>query len=176
MRRRPTPRCWCESAPLGAKHNLEHLIKSISKNGGRSSYRGMLQVTPKAAGCRSKVVCDALMLDEDSRSDTYPTMEIGNSTADLEHEASVSKVSGDQLFYLMSRGHTEEEAMGMIVNGFFEPLPESSLWNMPLNSTVSLNWKWRARLDDIVPRCHRSKSIRTPLALHAMVKGPSRRC
>ena len=111
------------------------LSKSISKNGGRSSYRGMLQVTPKAAGCRSKVVCDALMLDEDSRSDTYPTMEIGNSTADLEHEASVSKVSGDQLFYLMSRGHTEEEAMGMIVNGFFEPFTRE----LPMEYAVELN-------------------------------------
>lgn len=111
------------------------LSKSISKNGGRSSYRGMLQVTPKASGCRSKVVCDALMLDEDSRSDTYPTMEIGNSTADLEHEASVSKVSGDQLFYLMSRGHSEEEAMGMIVNGFFEPFTRE----LPMEYAVELN-------------------------------------
>ena len=111
------------------------LSKSISKGGGRSSYRGMLQVTPKAHGCRSKVVCDALMLDEDSRSDTYPTMEIGNSTADLEHEASVSKVSGDQLFYLMSRGHSEEEAMGLIVNGFFEPFTRE----LPMEYAVELN-------------------------------------
>ena len=72
----------------------------------------MLQVTPKAHGCRSKVICDALMLDSDSQSDTYPTMEVGNSSADLEHEASVSKVSNDQLFYLMSRGHSEEEVNG----------------------------------------------------------------
>ena len=111
------------------------LSKSISKGGGRSSYRGMLQVTPKANGCRSKVVCDALMLDEDSRSDTYPTMEIGNSTADLEHEASVSKVSSDQLFYLMSRGHSEEEAMGLIVNGFFEPFTRE----LPMEYAVELN-------------------------------------
>jgi Fe-S cluster assembly protein SufB len=111
------------------------LSKSISKGGGRSSYRGMLQVTPKANGCRSKVVCDALMLDEDSRSDTYPTMEIGNSTADLEHEASVSKISGDQLFYLMSRGHSEEEAMGLIVNGFFEPFTRE----LPMEYAVELN-------------------------------------
>ena len=111
------------------------LSKSISKNGGRSSYRGMLQVMPKASGCRSKVVCDALILDESSRSDTYPTMEIGNSTADLEHEASVSKVSGDQLFYLMSRGFTEEEAMGLIVNGFFEPFTRE----LPMEYAVELN-------------------------------------
>jgi len=111
------------------------LSKSISKDGGRSSYRGMLQVTPKSDGCRSKIVCDALMLDNDSRSDTYPTMEVGNPTADLEHEASVSKVSGDQLFYLMSRGFTEEEAMGLIVNGFFEPFTRE----LPMEYAVELN-------------------------------------
>ena len=111
------------------------LSKSISKNGGRSSYRGMLQVMPKASGCRSKVVCDALILDENSRSDTYPTMEIGNSSADLEHEASVSKVSSDQLFYLMSRGFTEEAAMGLIVNGFFEPFTRE----LPMEYAVELN-------------------------------------
>ena len=111
------------------------LSKSISKNGGRSSYRGMLQVMPKADSCRSKVVCDALILDENSRSDTYPTMEIGNSSADLEHEASVSKVSSDQLFYLMSRGFTEEAAMGLIVNGFFEPFTRE----LPMEYAVELN-------------------------------------
>jgi Fe-S cluster assembly protein SufB len=111
------------------------LSKSISKNGGRSSYRGMLQVTPKASGCRSKVVCDALMLDADSQSDTYPTMEVGNASADLEHEASVSKVSNDQLFYLMSRGHSEVEAMGLIVNGFFEPFTRE----LPMEYAVELN-------------------------------------
>lgn len=111
------------------------LSKSISKNGGRSSYRGLLQVTPKAEGCRSKIVCDALILDDISRSDTYPTMEIGNATADLEHEASVSKISGDQLFYLMSRGFSEKEAMGMIVNGFFEPFTRE----LPMEYAVELN-------------------------------------
>ena len=111
------------------------LSKSISKNGGRSSYRGMLQVMPKADSCRSKVVCDALILDENSRSDTYPTMEIGNSSADLEHEASVSKVSSDHLFYLMSRGFTEEAAMGLIVNCFFEPFTRE----LPMEYAVELN-------------------------------------
>tara|TARA_B100000424_G_scaffold168937_1_gene130005 strand:- start:1386 stop:2795 length:1410 start_codon:yes stop_codon:yes gene_type:complete len=111
------------------------LSKSISKNGGRSTYRGILQVTPKSHGCRSKVICDALMLDPESQSDTYPTMEVGNSSADLEHEASVSKVSNDQLFYLMARGHSEEEAMGMIVNGFFEPFTRE----LPMEYAVELN-------------------------------------
>lgn len=111
------------------------LSKSISKKGGRSSYRGLLQVTPKSTGCRSKIVCDALILDDNSRSDTYPTMEIGNSTADLEHEASVSKVSSDQLFYLMSRGFTEDAAMGLIVNGFFEPFTRE----LPMEYALELN-------------------------------------
>lgn len=111
------------------------LSKSISKYGGRSSYRGLLKVSPKAKNCRSKVVCDALLLDEDSQSDTYPTMEIGNASSDLEHEASVSKVSDDQLFYLMSRGHAEDEAMAMIVNGFFEPFTRE----LPMEYAVELN-------------------------------------
>ena len=75
------------------------------------------------------------MLDPESQSDTYPTMEVGNSSADLEHEASVSKVSNDQLFYLMARGHSEEEAMGMIVNGFFEPFTRE----LPMEYAVELN-------------------------------------
>ena len=75
------------------------------------------------------------MLDADSQSDTYPTMEVGNSSADLEHEASVSKVSNDQLFYRMSRGHSEEEAMGLIVNGFFEPFTRE----LPMEYAVELN-------------------------------------
>lgn len=111
------------------------LSKSISKDGGRSSYRGLVQVSPKAHGCRAKVVCDALMLDPESRSDTYPTMEVRNPTADLEHEASVSKISNDQLFYLQTRGFTEEEAMGLIVNGFFEPFTRE----LPMEYAVELN-------------------------------------
>ena len=111
------------------------LSKSICKDGGRASYRGLLRVSPKAHNCRSKIVCDALVLDENSQSDTYPTMEVGNSSADLEHEASVSKVSGDQLFYLMCRGHSEDEAMGLIVNGFFEPFTRE----LPMEYAVELN-------------------------------------
>jgi len=111
------------------------VAKSISKEGGRSSYRGLVKISKKAHNSRSKIVCDAIMLDEDSRSDTYPTMEIENSSADIEHEASVSKVSGDQLFYLMSRGFTEHEAMGLIVNGFFEPFTKE----LPMDYAVELN-------------------------------------
>ena len=111
------------------------VAKSISKDGGRSSYRGLIKISKKAHNSRSKIVCDAIMLDADSRSDTYPTMEIENSSADIEHEASVSKVSGDQLFYLMSRGFTETESMGLIVNGFFEPFTKE----LPMDYAVELN-------------------------------------
>jgi len=111
------------------------LAKSISKEGGRSSYRGLVKISKNAHNSRSKIVCDAIMLDKDSRSDTYPTMEIENSSADIEHEASVSKVSGEQLFYLMSRGFTEQDAMGLIVNGFFEPFTKE----LPMDYAVELN-------------------------------------
>ena len=96
--------------------------KSISSGGGRTSYRGLVRVEDDAYGCRSHVQCDALILDEDSVSDTYPYMEVGTRDAEIGHEATVSKVADEQLFYLMSRGLTQEQAMGMIVNGFIEPI------------------------------------------------------
>ena len=96
--------------------------KSISTDGGRSSYRGLVRVEDDAYGCKSHVQCDALILDEDSISDTYPYMEIGSKDAVIGHEATVSKVADEQLFYLTSRGLTEEQATGMIVNGFIEPV------------------------------------------------------
>ncbi len=96
--------------------------KSISSGGGRTSYRGLVRVEEGAHGCKSHVQCDALILDDHSVSDTYPYMEIGERDAVVGHEATVSKVGDDQLFYLMSRGLSEEQAMGMIVNGFIEPV------------------------------------------------------
>ncbi len=96
--------------------------KSISKDGGRTSYRGLVRVEDGAYGCKSHVQCDALILDDQSVSDTYPYMEIGERDAVVGHEATVSKVGDDQLFYLMSRGLSQEQAMGMIVNGFIEPV------------------------------------------------------
>jgi Fe-S cluster assembly protein SufB len=98
------------------------ISKSISKDGGRTSYRGLVKVEEGAKGCKSHVRCDALILDEDSRSDTYPYMEISEQDARIGHEATVSKVGDDQLFYLMSRGLSEQQAMSMIVNGFIEPV------------------------------------------------------
>ena len=120
---------------LASNTTSKILSKSISKNGGRGTYRGLVTVSPKAENCKLNVVCDALILDEESRSDTYPSMEVANPTARCEHEASVSKGSDDQLFYLMSRGHSEEESLAMIVNGFFEPFTRE----LPMEYAVELN-------------------------------------
>ena len=109
--------------------------KSISKDGGRSSYRGLLEVAKGATGSKSKVVCDALLLDEDSRSDTYPTIRIGEQNVDVGHEATVSKVGDEQLFYLMSHGLSEEEAGKLIVNGFIEPIVKE----LPMEYAVEMN-------------------------------------
>ena len=109
--------------------------KSISKDGGRSSYRGLLEVAKGAHGSKSNVVCDALLLDEDSRSDTYPTIRIGEDDVDVGHEASVSKIGEEQLFYLMSRGLSEEEAGKLIVNGFIEPIVKE----LPMEYAVEMN-------------------------------------
>ncbi|MBU3673980.1 MAG: Fe-S cluster assembly protein SufB [Solirubrobacteraceae bacterium] len=109
--------------------------KSISKDGGRSSYRGLLEVAKGAGGSKSKVVCDALLLDEESRSDTYPTIRIGEDDVDVGHEATVSKVGEEQLFYLMAHGIDEEEAGKLIVNGFIEPIVKE----LPMEYAVEMN-------------------------------------
>jgi Fe-S cluster assembly protein SufB len=109
--------------------------KSISKDGGRATYRGLLEVADGASESRSKVVCDALLLDEDSRSDTYPTIRIGENDADVGHEATVSKIGDEQIFYLQSHGLDEEEASKMIVNGFIEPVTKE----LPMEYAVELN-------------------------------------
>src|SRR5579862_7967793 len=98
------------------------ISKSISKDGGHSTYRGLVHVDPDAKGAKSFVRCDALILDEDSVSETKPYMEVEERDAQIGHEATVSKVGTDQLFYLMSRGLSEQQAMSMIVNGFIEPV------------------------------------------------------
>ena len=109
--------------------------KSISKDGGRSSYRGLCKVVKGAKNCKSKVVCDALILDPESRSDTYPYIEIDEENVSIEHEASVSRIGEEQLFYLMSRGMTESEASTMIVSGFIEPLTKM----LPMEYSVEMN-------------------------------------
>ena len=96
--------------------------KSISKDGGITTYRGLVRVDEGAHGCKSHVQCDALILDEHSESRTLPYMEVGERDAQIGHEATVSKIADEQLFYLMSRGLSQEQAMGMVVNGFIEPI------------------------------------------------------
>ena len=109
--------------------------KSLAIDGGRTSYRGLVKVYEGADGCRSNVRCDALMLDDQSRSDTYPTMEIDERRVDIGHEATVSKVGENQLFYLMARGIPEDQATKMIVNGFVEPIVKE----LPMEYAVELN-------------------------------------
>lgn len=111
------------------------ISKSISKDGGRGSYRGLLKIVDGADNCKSNVVCDALLLDDESRSDTYPYIEIEAKRVTMGHEASVSKVGEDQLFYAMSRGLSESEANAMIVNGFIEPLVKE----LPMEYALELN-------------------------------------
>ena len=109
--------------------------KSISKDGGRTTYRGLVRVEEGAHHVKSHVRCDALILDEESRSDTYPYMEIEEKDARIGHEATVSKVGDDQLFYLRSRGLTEQQATAMIVNGFIEPIVKT----LPMEYAVELS-------------------------------------
>jgi len=111
------------------------ISKSISKGTGRSSYRGLLKVHKGAINARSNVVCDALLLNPQSRSDTYPYIEIDEEDVSIGHEASVSKVGEEQLFYLMSRGLSEEEATTMVVSGFIEPLVKE----LPMEYAVEMN-------------------------------------
>ncbi|GAA4730759.1 Fe-S cluster assembly protein SufB [Pedococcus ginsenosidimutans] len=109
--------------------------KSVARGGGRTSYRGLVQILEGAHGSRSSVVCDALLVDTISRSDTYPYVDIREDDVTMGHEATVSKVSEDQMFYLMSRGLTEEEAMAMIVRGFVEPIARE----LPMEYALELN-------------------------------------
>ncbi len=120
----------------GAPHTTSKITsKSISMGGGRASYRGLLKVHEGAWGSRSNVVCDALLLDDKSRSDTYPYIEIDEQDVTIGHEATVSRVGEEQLFYLMSRGLNEEQANAMVVNGFVEPLVKE----LPMEYALELN-------------------------------------
>jgi Fe-S cluster assembly protein SufB len=120
---------------LAPRTTSQIISKSISKDGGRASYRGLLKVVEEAENIKSNVVCDALLLDDASRSDTWPYIEIDSRKVTMGHEASVSKVGEDQLFYAMSRGLSEFEANAMIVNGFIEPLVKE----LPMEYALELN-------------------------------------
>jgi Fe-S cluster assembly protein SufB len=119
-----------------APHTSSRIVsKSISRGSGRSSYRGLLHVQPGAHHSRSNVECDALLLDEEARTDTYPYINIEDQNAQIGHEATVSKIGDEQLFYLMSRGLSEDEAATMVVRGFIEPIAKE----LPLEYAVELN-------------------------------------
>jgi Fe-S cluster assembly protein SufB len=119
-----------------APHTSSTIIsKSIARGGGRTSYRGLVQVLEGSSSSKSTVKCDALLVDTISRSDTYPYVDIREDDVNMGHEATVSKVSEDQLFYLMSRGLTEDEAMAMIVRGFIEPIAKE----LPMEYALELN-------------------------------------
>ncbi|MCH9658136.1 Fe-S cluster assembly protein SufB [archaeon] len=120
--------------------------KSVSRMDGRSTYRGMLNVAKGATGVKSTVRCDALLLDDTSKTDTYPYMEINQEDATITHEATVGKIGDDQIFYLMSRGFNEEEALSLIVNGFMEPFTKE----LPMEYAVELNRLIKLEMDDSV--------------------------
>lgn len=121
------------------------ISKSISKNGGRTSFRGLLKVYPGAKGAKSQVRCDALILDEHSRSDTYPTIQVDEKQVSIGHEAVVSKVGEEQLFYLMSRGLSETEALSLIVNGFIEPIVKE----LPMEYAVEMNRLMQLQMEGV---------------------------
>lgn len=119
-----------------APHTSSNIVsKSVARSGGRAAYRGLVHVVPTAHSCTANVECDALLVDNVSRSDTYPYNDIRNDHVTLGHEATVSKVSDEQLFYLMSRGIAEDEAMAMIVRGFVEPIAKE----LPMEYALELN-------------------------------------
>ncbi|OKL50074.1 Fe-S cluster assembly protein SufB [Boudabousia marimammalium] len=119
-----------------APHTSSSIVsKSVARNGGRSAYRGLVQVMARAHHAKSNVLCDALLVDQISRSDTYPYVDVRTDDVEMGHEATVSKVSEDQLFYLMSRGMEETEAMAMIVRGFVEPIARE----LPMEYALELN-------------------------------------
>jgi Fe-S cluster assembly protein SufB len=119
-----------------APHTSSTIVsKSVARGGGRTSYRGLIQIQEGAYGSKSTVRCDALLVDDISRSDTYPYVDVREDDVSMGHEATVSKVSEDQLFYLMSRGMTEDEAMAMIVRGFIEPIARE----LPMEYALELN-------------------------------------
>lgn len=120
--------------------------KSVSRLDGRSTYRGMLHVAKGATGVKSTVRCDALLLDDTSKTDTYPYMEINQEDATITHEATVGKIGDDQIFYLMTRGFSEEDALSLIVNGFMEPFTKE----LPMEYAVELNRLIKLEMDDSV--------------------------
>lgn len=122
------------------------ISKSVARNGGRTSYRGLVKIIKGATGARSHVRCDALLLDGKSRSDTYPTMDVKERDVSIEHEAMVSRVGEDQLFYLMSRGLTEAEALGLLISGFMDEFSKE----LPMEYAMELNQLLRLEMEGAI--------------------------
>jgi Fe-S cluster assembly protein SufB len=120
---------------LASKTSSRIVAKSISSNGGRSSYRGMVKVKKGAKGCKSFVQCDALILDKKSRSDTYPHIDVDETDVEIGHEATISKIGDEQLFYLTSRGISQNDARNLLINGFIEPLVKV----LPMEFAIEMN-------------------------------------
>ena len=131
---------------LAPDTNSKITSKSVSKADGRSTYRGLLNVAKGATGVKSTVRCDALLLDETSKTDTYPYMEVSEDDATITHEATVGKIGDEQVFYLMSRGFSEEDALSLIVNGFMDPFVKE----LPMEYAVELNRLIRMEMEDSV--------------------------
>jgi len=135
-----------EINPLAPHTTSQILSKSVSKGTGRASYRGLIRINPGAHHTKSSVRCDALLLDENARTDTYPTIRVEENQTEIGHEATVSKVGEDQLFYLMSRGLDESEAYSLIVNGFIEPITKE----LPMEYAVELTRLIKLQLEGAV--------------------------
>jgi Fe-S cluster assembly protein SufB len=131
---------------LASNTSSNVIAKSISKDGGRSSYRGLLKVAKNLENIVARVQCDALLLDKDSRTDTYPKVDIASKNVDIGHEASVSKVSEEQIFYLMSRGLTEQQAQAMIVNGFIDVFVQM----LPMEYAIEINRLIELEMEDSI--------------------------
>jgi SUF system FeS cluster assembly, SufBD len=134
-RQRAAPGRRGEGRPRRAEHNLVDYLQVDLQERGCAGYRGLLQVAKGATNAKSKVVCDALILDEESRSDTYPYIDIDENRVGIGHEATVSKIGGEQLFYLMSRGLSQSEASARVVAGFVEPIVKE----LPLEYAINMN-------------------------------------
>jgi len=142
---RPAPRCWAKMVHAAPRPARTIVSKSISKDGGITPTRDWSTSNEGAKGAKSFVRCDALLLDEQSISETKPYMEVGERDARIGHEATVSKVGDDQLFYLMSRGLSESQAMGMIVNGFIEPITRTLPMEYAVEWSRLIERRWKLR-------------------------------
>jgi Fe-S cluster assembly protein SufB len=131
---------------LGNESSSNVDMRSISVNGGWAFYRGLLKIAKEARNSRSSVKCTSLMIDNDSRADTYPVIDVGNNLSDIGHEAKIGRIGEEELFYIMSRGLTEDDAKAMIVRGFIEPITKE----LPLEYAVELNRLINIEMDSTI--------------------------